>query len=55
MKIDEVQVLTDCCTEALQGELDDGWRILAVCPPNAQRRPDYVLGKRRGQLTNGRE
>lgn len=45
MTITEVEVLDDCCTTELQRELDDGWRILAVCPPNAQRRPDYVLGR----------
>lgn len=47
MYIDEVQVLTDLCTDMLQGELDDGWRILAICPPNSQRRPDYILGRRK--------
>lgn len=45
--IDEVDWIDDCCTEELQGRLDDGWRILAVCPPNAQRRPDYILGRRK--------
>lgn len=45
MTITEVEVLDDCCTDMLQRHLDDGWRILAVCPPNAQRRPDYVLGR----------
>lgn len=34
----------DCCTDALQSYLDDGWRILAVCPPNDQRRPTYIIG-----------
>jgi len=43
--IDEVQVLEDICTDALQRELDQGWRILAVCPPNGTRRPDYILGR----------
>lgn len=47
MWIDEVQVETDCCTDALQSLLDEGWRILAVCPPNSSRRPDYVLGRRK--------
>ncbi|MCB5201706.1 hypothetical protein LH464_04335 [Neorhizobium sp. T786] len=45
--IDEVKWLDDACTEELQRNLDDGWRILAVCPPNAQRRPDYILGRRK--------
>ena len=45
LEIRTVQVLEDACTDELQAELDDGWRILAVCPPNSQRRPDYILGK----------
>lgn len=43
--MNEVQVLEDACTDRLQRELDEGWSLLAVCPPNAQRRPDYVLGR----------
>lgn len=34
----------DCCTVYLQGLLDKGWRLLAVCPPNDARRPTYILG-----------
>lgn len=45
----EVTYREDCCTDELQRMLDDGWRILAVCPPNDTRRPDYILG-RRGEL-----
>lgn len=45
MMIGQVEVLVDCCTDELNNWLKGGWRILAVCPPNAQRRPDYVLGK----------
>lgn len=45
MLIDEVDWLEDACTQELQSRLDEGWRILAVCPPNAQRRPDYILGR----------
>ncbi len=45
LAIDEIFVATDSCTDALQGFLDEGWRILAVCPPALQRRPDYVLGR----------
>jgi len=46
LHIDDVKVAEDLCTEALQCELDDGWRIVAVCPQPDQRRPDYVLGRR---------
>jgi hypothetical protein len=45
LAIDEVKVVTDYCTDMLQNELDRGWRILCVCPPNAARRPDYILGR----------
>lgn len=45
--IDEVTWLEDECTQVLQEHLNQGWRIIAVCPPNAQRRPDYILGRRR--------
>lgn len=49
MSIDDVKVETDLCTETLQGELDAGWRILAICPQPDQRRPDYVLGRTKSQ------
>lgn len=45
LMMDEVEVRTDYCTEQLQRDLNDGWRILCVCPPNAARRPDYILGR----------
>lgn len=35
----------DCCTDVVQGYLDDGWRILAVCPQPDKRRPDYIFGR----------
>jgi hypothetical protein len=35
----------DCCTDELQKELNNGWRIIAVCNQPDQRRPDYVLGR----------
>lgn len=47
--IDEVKVCEDYCTYALQSELDNGWRILAICPPNAARRPDYIMGRPKDQ------
>lgn len=45
--VDEVMVVEDECTDRLQGHLNEGWRILAVCPPANQRRPDYVLGRQK--------
>ena len=45
MSVDETLLLEDCCTDVLQGKLNDGWRIIAVCP-QPQRRPDYVLGRK---------
>ncbi|MGU3661066.1 hypothetical protein [Methylobacterium fujisawaense] len=47
--VDEVKLLEDACTDLLQSHLDEGWRILAICPPPAQRRPDYIIGRQRGQ------
>jgi hypothetical protein len=43
--VDEVMLLDDACTDALNSYLKEGWRILAVCPPASQRRPDYILGR----------
>lgn len=54
LKMRQVTVLEDYCTDALQGWLDDGWRILAVCPPNAARRPDYILGHADPKANRGR-
>lgn len=48
VQINEVMVLEDACTDDLQSHLDEGWRILCVCPPNNQRRPDYILGRTKG-------
>jgi hypothetical protein len=45
LMVDEVMNIDDACTDALQGYLNEGWRILAVCPPAMQRRPDYILGR----------
>lgn len=44
MAVTTTMLEEDCCTDKLQERLDDGWRILAVCP-QPKRRPDYVLGK----------
>jgi len=45
VKINEVDVETDCCTDQLRNRLSEGWHIMAVCPQPKQRRPDYVLGR----------
>lgn len=45
LAMDEVMVEENCCSDLLQRRLDEGWRILCVCPPNAARRPDYILGR----------
>lgn len=45
LSIDEVEVCEDYCTDNLQRKLNEGWRIICVCPPNAARRPDYILGR----------
>jgi hypothetical protein len=47
LHMNHVLLLGDCCTDELQRHLDDGWRILCVCPPNSQRRPDYIMGRSR--------
>lgn len=36
--------LEDACTDHVQQCLNEGWRIVAVCPPNDSRRPTYILG-----------
>jgi hypothetical protein len=45
LAVREVTWLEDSCTQALQDYLDEGWRILAVCPQPDSRRPDYILGR----------
>ena len=43
--VNEMRLLEDCCTDALQDVLNDGWRMIAICPQPDQRRPDYILGR----------
>lgn len=47
LSVNETMLMEDACTDELQENLNNGWRILAVCP-QPQRRPDYVLGRKRG-------
>jgi hypothetical protein len=34
LMMNEVTCEENCCTDRLQDRLDEGWRILCVCPPN---------------------
>jgi hypothetical protein len=43
--INKLMLLTDACTDAVQGALNSGWRIVAVTVQPDGRRPDYILGK----------
>jgi len=47
LSVEEVMVEEDCCTDNLQRRLNEGWRILCVCPPQNARRPDYILGRQK--------
>lgn len=40
----DLKLCENYCTDALQVELNNGWRIIAVCVQD-QRRPDYVMGR----------
>lgn len=41
----EVQLLSDACSDVLQSSLTSGWSLIAACPQPNQRRPDYILGR----------
>jgi len=41
----DLKLKEDMCTDELQVELNNGWRIIAICVQPNQRRPDYVLGR----------
>lgn len=45
MTYNVTMLLEDSCTDALQQEMDKGWRIIAACPQPDSRRPDYILGR----------
>lgn len=44
-KFNECKVEEECCTDELNKQLNEGWRIIAVCYQKGARRPDYVLGR----------
>ena len=41
----DMKLLEDSCSDAVQEALNEGWRIIAACPQPDQRRPDYILGR----------
>lgn len=41
----ELKLKENACTDELQTELMEGWRIIAVCIQPDNRRPDYILGR----------
>lgn len=45
MLFNRVMLLSDACSDAVQSEIDNGWRIIAACPQPDQRRPDYIMGR----------
>lgn len=46
----DLMLKEDICTDILQAELNNGWKIIAVCVQPNQRRPDYILGRFNPQL-----
>lgn len=50
LTVDTVIVRENYCTEALQNDLKEGWRIIAICVQPDQRRPDYILGRTNGTI-----
>lgn len=44
-RVNDVKVCEEYCTDELRREINEGWRIIAVCPQKGNRRPDYVLGR----------
>lgn len=55
MQIAEAFVMTNPCTEELNEQLQQGFRIIAVCPQIGQRRPDYVMGRPSANLMKSPE
>lgn len=43
--VNQLKLAEDVCTDYIQNCLNEGWRILAICPQPDQRRPDYIMGR----------
>jgi hypothetical protein len=50
IEFNEVDYHEDMCTDQLQQLLNEGWRIIAVCPPLEARRPTYIVGRHNEEL-----
>jgi len=46
----DLMLKENTCTDEIQIELNNGWRIIAVCNQPDQRRPDYILGRYNPEL-----
>ncbi|MBS7703264.1 hypothetical protein [Chelatococcus asaccharovorans] len=47
LSISEVEQIPNADLWDVQRRLDDGWHILAVCPPNGTMKPDFIMGRSR--------
>jgi len=45
LSLREIKVESDICTDQVNEDLKEGWKIIAVLPQVKQRRPDYILGR----------
>lgn len=45
LNFDEVALAEDACTDAIQAALNEGWRVMAICPAIDSRRPTFILGR----------
>lgn len=45
MNVNELLLCENYCTDDAQNQINDGWRIVAVCVQPDGRRPDYIFGR----------
>ena len=55
LALNEVTWIENECTERVQSLLDEDWRIIACLPQVGNRRPDYILGRRKKEITCQKE
>lgn len=51
----ELMLSQDACTDSIQRDMREGWRIVAVCPQPDQRRPDYIMGRYNPDRDNAKD